>query len=380
MGAAALLAIGLAAWAIQEKQEAQVQRGRAEEESVAARKARTEAEAAAIDARQAQGRTWLANARTLLEAKNSFGARLKAIRALGFSGAGRENLTATQQDAYPVLLQEGRSGWQEARTLISANSGLDLLWQNGALPQHVGMINSADASPDGRYLASTSENESVVRIWDAATGSLITTLPVSVSDNEVVGFSPDSRFLAVAGDAEIEFWEIAEGAFSPAGAGVIRAPQAEQGISMADDGEEIAVDASPPDFRSMAFSPDGQVLALGDDKGRLYIWRNWKSFEGLPGVPGKYQPHQDRIMDLEFQPGSGALLASVARQDPTVKLVDGSTFDFVRELSVEPFTRDDDEATQFRSVSFRSTRTAPTWPRAGLVFRWPSGRSRAVRW
>ena len=55
-------------------------------------------------------------------------------------------------------------------------------------------------SPDGRWLAAGG-GPGVVKIWDAATGTHLTTLDHPIVDGiESIAFSPDGQWLAAGGD------------------------------------------------------------------------------------------------------------------------------------------------------------------------------------
>ena len=60
---------------------------------------------------------------------------------------------------------------------------------------HTKTVNSVEFSPDGKMLASGSEDETV-RLWDARTGQLLHTLEEHTSDVTSVAFSPDGKMLA----------------------------------------------------------------------------------------------------------------------------------------------------------------------------------------
>ncbi|MCB1094506.1 MAG: hypothetical protein KDN22_02905 [Verrucomicrobiae bacterium] len=344
--AAFVVALGLAVWATKESH-------RASEAEDVARAAAREAENAASAAENAQGRTWLANARLLKDGKDDFSARLKAVRAFGFEGFGREHLTEAQKKQFPVLLKEGQPGWDGARELSVADGKATLLWQNGSLPQHPSSINSAVLSPDGRLAASTSEGEHLVRIWDGVSGDAVTTLDASLVQNpEVLAFSPDGGFLTLAGDAELAFWRVENQRFTPVPNTPFTLSRQAQAIGEGGDGGQT--NASAPDIRSLAFSPDGATLAMGDDKGRVYVWRNWRSFDNMPVAPVQEHLHDGRIEDLEFQPGSGGLLASVGGKDATIQLLDGKSFERVAELPAEETFVREEQVAKLWSLSFNS--------------------------
>jgi WD40 repeat protein len=104
---------------------------------------------------------------------------------------------------------------------------------------HADNVSALQISPDGRHLLSASKDKSV-KLWDFATGQLLHTLSGHQDDIWGLAFAPDGRTMASAGDdGVVNAWDAASGA--------------------------LRWSAKFDKFkRSIAFSPDGQFLALAD--------------------------------------------------------------------------------------------------------------------
>jgi WD40 repeat protein len=143
-------------------------------------------------------------------------------------------------------------------------------------------------SPDGSFLAAE-VNGSPVQLWDLQTclkteAAPCTPVVIPVTDPPVrLAFTPDSRLLALLTNQKISFLSPATGAIN----------------------HEIPA-ANPVKLVSLAFSPDGQVLAAGNLEGEIFLW-NWQT-SALTGRSLSYVGRSD-VLSLAFNPG-GDLLAA----------------------------------------------------------------------
>ena len=186
-------------------------------------------------------------------------------------------------------------------------------------------------SPDGRLLASTSDDKTV-RIWDVETWTPVRTLREHESSIRGVAFSPDGTLLASASDdSTVRVWETASWASSRTLAGhvgpALAAAFSPDGTLLASSGYDHTIRLwSMPDgipartlrghtsgAWAVAFSPDGSLLASAADDSAVRVWETptGKPLHVLTGQTGVSR-------GVAFTP-DGALLASSA-EDGIIRL------------------------------------------------------------
>ena len=197
-------------------------------------------------------------------------------------------------------------------------------------------VNSVAFSPDGRRLATASDDQTA-KIWDSETGKGLKTLPGHVNTVTSVAFSPDGKRLATASaDETAKIWNAQTGkelmtlsghadfvfsvAFSPDGRRVATGSNDKTAkIWDAETGKELMTLHGHGDVvRSVAFSPDGRRLATGssDDTAKIWDAETGKELTTLHG-------HEGAVYSVAFSP-DGRRLAT-ASGDKTAKIWDAQT-------------------------------------------------------
>jgi WD40 repeat protein len=185
---------------------------------------------------------------------------------------------------------------------LAAGSLVCTLWNvaNGhcirILDGHSEMVTSVAFSLDGKMLASASVDETVC-VWMVASGKRTNTLRGHSKPVRSVAFSPKIPNTLASGSADgMRIWELTYG-----------------GITTCAD---VFTDQPNAGIRSVAYSPDGNLLSMGSTWGMIQFW----SFESSEKFSNEAFHHDDWVQCVAFSP-NGRMLVS-ASDDGSVRLWD----------------------------------------------------------
>lgn len=193
------------------------------------------------------------------------------------------------------------------------------------LEAHQDAVRSLAISPDGRVLASGSDDHTII-LWDMPLATPRQPLSAHTDWVMSLAFSPDSKWLLSGGaDTQILLWQMPDGALvqtlpSPHTQGVSALAFNKNGTLFASASRDNGVFLW--DFASrtprgqpllghtravntLAFSPDSRVLASGSSDNTVILWDVFtQQAIGLPFA------HNDEVLSLDFYPDGNTLVAA----------------------------------------------------------------------
>ncbi|MBI3915120.1 MAG: TIR domain-containing protein [Chloroflexi bacterium] len=197
---------------------------------------------------------------------------------------------------------------------------------------HRDTVNSAEFSPDGRYIV-TACHDGTARVWDVATGKTIAELRGNAESVTDASFSPDGRFvITLTWNLQARIWETISGklitelrdvtdlAFSPDSKNVFtRSIDGTAKVWKLENGRTVSQLGDPLGSLVFAkFSPDGNIIATKTKpsspkyikpSGLIdYEWLIWNVASGkqITEVSG----HEDSITSVDFSLSGNLILTS----------------------------------------------------------------------
>ena len=218
---------------------------------------------------------------------------------------------------------------RDAKFLAGAGTGAYAVWVwdietwelRKRIGDHSASIHCVSFLPDGRSIASSSEDRSIC-LWDTETGRQLHKFTGHGSSVDCVAFSPDGRLLASAGvDGTVRLWATerrvdnavksiacpgkSHAALSRDGKHAVVTDKTAQVVDL-DTGTVIAEMAGHDDWiYDSDFSPDGKVLMTGSRDGTVKLW-DVASGSQIGALNG----HESAVIAVAFSPDGSRVLTT----------------------------------------------------------------------
>ncbi|MBR6749125.1 MAG: TIR domain-containing protein, partial [Bacteroidaceae bacterium] len=218
---------------------------------------------------------------------------------------------------------------------------------SGTLRGHTAVVMSATFSPDGKYIISASDDETL-KIWDTQTGKCIKTLVGHTSWIRSANFShdPDGKYIVSASDDEtLKIWDtqnwectktleghtnwVNSATFSTDGKYIVSA-SGDKTLKIWDTQKWECIktlEGHTSSVNSATFSPDEKYIVSASSDETIKIWstENWECIETLEG-------HTDEVNSATFSTDPDGRYIVSASRDNTIKIWDTQRWECIKTL------------------------------------------------